>query len=51
MNPTLTAALFAVGNVSSSVTLVLVNKLVFSKGFNFPMTLTTMHFIFTVSAS
>ena len=34
-----TAAAFAVGNVVSSVTLVLVNKLAFSAGFKFPITL------------
>ena len=39
---------FAVGNVVSSVTLVLVNKLAFSAGFKFPITLSFCHFIFTV---
>ena len=43
-----TAAAFAVGNVVSSVTLVLVNKLAFSAGFKFPITLSFCHFIFTV---
>ena len=36
------------GNVASSVALVLVNKKVFSGGFAFPMTLSFFHFIFTV---
>jgi len=38
---------YAVGNVSSSVALVLINKWVFSGGFRFPMTLTFFHFVFT----
>ena len=38
---------YAVGNVSSSVALVLINKWVFSGGFRFPMTLTFLHFVFT----
>ena len=43
-----TAAAFAVGNVLSSVSLVLVNKLVFSAGFKFPLSLSFCHFCFTV---
>ena len=39
---------YAVGNVSSSVSLVLINKWVFNGGFMFPMTLTFFHFCFTV---
>lgn len=39
---------FALGNVASSVALVLVNKKVFAGGFHFPMTLSFFHFIFTV---
>ena len=42
------ALLYAIGNVSSSVSLVLVNKYVFAGGFRFPMTLTFFHFVFTV---
>ena len=41
------ALAYAVGNVSSSVALVLINKWVFSGGFRFPMTLTFFHFVFT----
>lgn len=41
------ALAYAVGNVSSSVALVLINKWVFSGGFHFPMTLTFFHFVFT----
>ena len=43
-----TAAAFAVGNVLSSVSLVLGNKLVFSAGFKFPLSLSFCHFCFTV---
>ena len=43
-----TTLLYAVGNVSCSVSLVLVNKLVFAGGFRFPMSLTFLHFGFTV---
>jgi solute carrier family 35 protein E3 len=39
---------FALGNVASSVALVLVNKKVFAGGFHFPMSLSFFHFIFTV---
>jgi len=39
---------YAVGNILSSVALVLVNKQVFKAGFLFPMTLTTFHFGFTI---
>jgi|EP00908_Phaeocystis_cordata_P027111 solute carrier family 35 protein E3 len=42
-----TALGYAVGNVSSSVALVLINKWVFSGGFRYPMTLTFFHFVFT----
>ena len=42
------AVAFAVGNVSSSVILVLVNKQVFGAGFAFPVTLSFLHFCFTV---
>mmetsp|Transcript_29595 Transcript_29595/g.62219 ORF Transcript_29595/g.62219 Transcript_29595/m.62219 type:complete len:128 (-) Transcript_29595:1186-1569(-) len=42
------ALLYALENVSCSVSLVLVNKLVFAAGFTFPMTLTCLHFGFTV---
>mmetsp|Transcript_21783 Transcript_21783/g.47637 ORF Transcript_21783/g.47637 Transcript_21783/m.47637 type:complete len:126 (+) Transcript_21783:110-487(+) len=42
------ALLYALANVSCSVSLVLVNKLVFAAGFTFPMTLTCLHFGFTV---
>ena len=44
----MSATLYAVLNVSSSVSLVLVNKIVFKEGFTFPMTLTCFHFGFTV---
>ena len=40
--------LYAVGNVTSSVTLVLLNKRVFSNGFFYPMTLSFFHFVFTI---
>uniref|UniRef100_A0A7S3WG32 Sugar phosphate transporter domain-containing protein n=1 Tax=Emiliania huxleyi TaxID=2903 RepID=A0A7S3WG32_EMIHU len=39
----------ALANVGCSVSLVLVNKAVFSAGFNFPMSLTFLHFAFTVA--
>jgi len=39
---------YAIGNVASSVALVLVNKKVFAGGFHFPMTLSFFHFVFTV---
>ena len=39
---------FALGNVASSVALVLVNKKVFAGGFHYPMSLSFFHFIFTV---
>lgn len=42
------ATLYAVGNVASSVALVLVNKKVFAGGFHFPMSLSFFHFCFTV---
>lgn len=42
------ATIYAVGNVLSSVALVLVNKWVFQGGFHFPMTLSFFHFCFTV---
>jgi len=44
----MSAAAYAVGNVASSVALVLVNKKVFTGGFKFPMTLSFFHFVFTV---
>ena len=44
----MSATLYAVLNVSSSVSLVLVNKIVFKEGFTYPMTLTCFHFGFTV---
>ena len=44
----MSAMAYAVGNVISSVALVLVNKKVFSGGFHFPMTLSSFHFVFTV---
>ena len=44
----MSAAAYAIGNVVSSVALVLVNKKVFSGGFHFPMTLSFFHFVFTV---
>ena len=40
--------IYAIGNISSSVALVLVNKVVFAEGFKFPMSLTALHFGFTV---
>ena len=43
-----TAALYAVGNVVTSVAIVLVNKRAFAGGFKFPMTLTFLHFCFTI---
>ena len=42
------AAGYAIGNIVSSVALVLLNKQVFKGGFNFPMTLTAFHFVFTI---
>merc|ERR1711957_639566 len=39
---------YAVGNVVSSVALVLLNKRVFSGGFVYPMTLSCFHFAFTI---
>jgi solute carrier family 35 protein E3 len=44
----MSATAYAVGNVASSVALVLVNKKVFSGGFHYPMTLSFFHFVFTV---
>jgi hypothetical protein len=44
----MSATAYAIGNVASSVALVLVNKKVFSGGFHFPMTLSFFHFVFTV---
>ena len=41
------AAAYAVGNVLSSVAIVLLNKRIFANGFHFPMTLTFFHFVFT----
>ena len=42
------ATVYAVGNVLSSVALVLLNKRVFAGGFAFPMALSGFHFCFTV---
>lgn len=42
------ALAFAIGNVSSSVVLVLVNKQVFGAGFSFPVSLSFFHFVFTL---
>ena len=44
----LTTAGYAVGNVVSSVALVLVNKKVFAAGFHFPLALSFFHFCFTI---
>jgi len=41
------ACVYAVGNVVTSVALVLVNKKVFQGGFHFPMSLSFFHFCFT----
>jgi len=48
MSDTMISAGYAVGNVLSSVALVLLNKQVFKGGFNFPMTLSAFHFVFTI---
>ena len=48
MSDGLTTAGYAVGNVLSSVAIVLVNKKVFAGGFHFPLTLSFFHFCFTV---
>eukprot|EP00967_Tisochrysis_lutea_P077422 scaffold105137_cov37-Tisochrysis_lutea.AAC.1 len=48
MSSSLSTVGIAAANVACSVSLVLVNKAVFSSGFNFPMTLTCLHFVFTV---
>jgi len=42
------ATWYAIGNVLSSVAIVLVNKRVFAAGFHFPFTLSFFHFCFTV---
>mmetsp|Transcript_30892 Transcript_30892/g.67660 ORF Transcript_30892/g.67660 Transcript_30892/m.67660 type:complete len:356 (-) Transcript_30892:579-1646(-) len=39
---------YALGNVASSVAIVLVNKKVFAAGFHFPITLSFFHFCFTI---
>ena len=39
---------YAVGNVLSSVAIVLVNKKVFAAGFHFPFSLSFFHFCFTI---
>lgn len=49
MSSSLTTIGIALANVACSVSLVLVNKAVFSLGFNFPMSLTCLHFAFTVA--
>jgi hypothetical protein len=49
MSSSLTTLGIALANVACSVSLVLVNKAVFSLGFNFPMSLTCLHFVFTVA--
>jgi len=48
MSSSLTIVGIALANVACSVSLVLVNKAVFSSGFDFPMSLTCLHFAFTV---
>lgn len=48
MSENLVSAAYAVGNVLSSVAIVLVNKKVFAAGFHFPFTLSFFHFCFTV---
>ena len=48
MSENLISAAYAVGNVVSSVVLVLVNKRVFAAGFHYPITLSCFHFVFTV---
>lgn len=48
MSDTLITTGYAVGNVISSVAIVLVNKKVFAAGFHFPITLSFFHFCFTI---
>merc|ERR1712087_735063 len=48
MSDSLITSGYAVGNVLSSVAIVLVNKKVFAAGFHFPFTLSFFHFCFTV---
>jgi len=48
MSDSLVTTGFALGNVASSVAIVLVNKKVFAGGFHFPCTLSFFHFCFTV---
>ena len=48
MSDSLISSMYAVGNVASSVALVLLNKRVFAGGFYYPMTLSCFHFAFTI---
>jgi len=48
MSDSLITSGYAIGNVLSSVAIVLVNKKVFAAGFHFPFTLSFFHFCFTV---
>ena len=48
MGDALISTAYAVGNVVTSVALVLLNKRVFSGGFIYPMTLSCFHFAFTI---
>ena len=48
MSDSLISSMYAVGNVVSSVALVLLNKRVFAGGFYYPMTLSCFHFAFTI---
>ena len=48
MSDSMISTMYAVGNVVSSVALVLLNKRVFAGGFYYPMTLSCFHFAFTI---
>ena len=48
MSDSMISTMYAVGNVVSSVALVLLNKRVFAGGFSYPMTLSCFHFAFTI---
>jgi len=48
MSSSVVAAAYAIGNIASSVALILVNKEVFRTGFHFPMTLSFAHFVFAM---
>ena len=48
MSDSMISTMYAVGNVISSVALVLLNKRVFAGGFSYPMTLSCFHFAFTI---